>query len=589
MCLRYHMDRVARDHAPTNLFRQAPTIHFQPEETGDGLKVLKSREKKVITLDIGPFRARETVMCDASGRVYYSNQLRALTPFRCTYGYDVLVYVGRALFIQHHSEQQIVKDLGEKNVSISLRQVGYLGGKFIAYLAMAHHQSRERLKKAMISRGGYILHLDGTCEGDSPHLFAGMDGLAGIVLGSIKLPSEKSDLIIPFLRRIKREYGEPIALVHDMGKGILAAVDAVFKGIPDFICHFHFLRDIGKDLFETEYAMIRNQLRKHKIRPLLGKKLKELRKTAEKNPEAVCMLARGIDGGRIDSSVMEKMPDLAACAMVHWTLDTSVLDGYGFPFDCPHLILYQRLKSLRDMVNAGRIKTKALLRLLKPLNQVVEDPTLKKAARKVEKKVQTFKKLRESLAIAIPQGRQGLNDDGGEKEMKTIEEKVKGFRLEFITEKDYDGMIRQIDKYWEKLFADPVTVNTPEGQIVIQPQRTNNTMERFFRDLKRGSRKRSGTISLNKALKFLLADTPLVKNLDNAEYVEILLDGCSTLEERFSRIDSNVVVERLRAERKGKQQITMEMRKIIRHPDLPERLTQFLTESNVDANRRLRP
>jgi hypothetical protein len=226
---------------------------------------------------------------------------------------------------------------------------------------------------------------------------------------------------------------------------------------------------------------------------------------------------------------------------------------------------------------------------LKPLNQVVEDPTLKKAARKMEKKVQTFKKLRESLAIAIPQGRQGLNDDGGEKEMKTIEEKVKGFRLEFITEKDYDGMIRQIDKYWEKLFADPVTVNTPEGQIVIQPQRTNNTMERFFRDLKRGSRKRSGTISLNKALKFLLADTPLVKNLDNAEYVEILLDGCSTLEERFSRIDSNVVVERLRAERKGKQQITMEMRKIIRHPDLPERLTQFLTESNVDANRRLRP
>ncbi len=64
--------------------------------------------------------------------------------------------------------------------------------------------------------------------------------------------------------------------------------------------------------------------------------------------------------------------------------------------------------------------------------------------------------------------------------------------------------------------------------------------------------------------KFLLADTPLVKNLDHAEYVEILLDGCSTMEERFSRIDSNVVVERLRAERKGKHQVAMEMRK--NHP-----------------------
>ncbi len=49
------------------------------------------------------------------------------------------------------------------------------------------------------------------------------------------------------------------------------------------------------------------------------------------------------------------------------------------------------------------------------------------------------------------------------------------------------------------------------------------------------------------------------------------------------------IMERLRAERKGQQQVAMEMRKIIWRPDLPERLTQFLTESNVDANRRLRP
>jgi hypothetical protein len=41
-----------------------------------------------------------------------------------------------------------------------------------------------------------------------------------------------------------------------MGKGILAAVAAVFKDVPDFICHFHFLRDIGKDLFEEQYVTI---------------------------------------------------------------------------------------------------------------------------------------------------------------------------------------------------------------------------------------------------------------------------------------------------------------------------------------------
>jgi hypothetical protein len=101
----------------------------------------------------------------------------------------------------------------------------------------------------MALRGGYILHLDGTCEGDSPNLFSGMDGIARIILDNVKLPSEKTELLIPFLRRIKRHYGDPLALVHDMGHGLMAAIDVVFPGVQDFICHFHFLRDIGKDSF----------------------------------------------------------------------------------------------------------------------------------------------------------------------------------------------------------------------------------------------------------------------------------------------------------------------------------------------------
>jgi hypothetical protein len=32
-----------------------------------------------------------------------------------------------------------------------------------------------------------------------------------------------------------------------MGVGIMASVKEVFPGVPDFICHFHFLRDLGKN------------------------------------------------------------------------------------------------------------------------------------------------------------------------------------------------------------------------------------------------------------------------------------------------------------------------------------------------------
>ena len=553
--------------------------------------MLKSREKNVITLDIGAFRARETILHNAEGTVYHSRQLRALTPYRATYGYDVLVYVGRALFVRCHSEQQIIEDLGLKNVLISQREIGFLGKKFIAYLAIAHQQSRQRLKAHMALRGGYILHMDGTCEGDSPHLFTGIDGIANIVLDNIKLPSEKAELIIPFLRRIKRQYGEPIALVHDMGQGILSAVKTVFNGIPDFICHFHFLRDIGKDLFEKDYSKIRTRFKKHKIRGVLRQKAKALEKIINDDPKAVCQLLSSLDNGQMDPSLLHSMPVMAAYAMIHWAFDTSdQLDGYGFPFDCPHLIFSQRLTAIHGFVSrysaCGRyraINNRALLSLWRPLTKVIEDQQLTRAASHMKEKMDKFKKLRKALAIAVPEAKKGLNDDGLDVDIKSIEEKITKFRKEIMDDETcwqknaYKKMIEQIDKYWEKLFADPITVNTPNGQVTIQPQRTNNILERFFRDFKRGRRKKSGTISLNRTLRSILADTPLVKNLENPEYMKILLDGCGTLEECFAKIGANIVTERMKSEQNGNERINPEMKKIIRLPDLPERMIALLT------------
>ena len=71
----------------------------------------------------------------------------------------------------------------------------------------------------------------------------------------------------------------------------------------------------------------------------------------------------------------------------------------------------------------------------------------------------------------------------------------------------------------------------------------------------------------------MLTDTPLIKNLDNKEYIEAILDGNDTLEERFEKIDSNMVIEKLKAEQKLYGKISPEMNKIIQRPDLPEELT----------------
>ena len=184
-----------------------------------------------------------------------------------------------------------------------------------------------------------------------------------------------------------------------MGKGILSAVSSVFKDIPDFICHFHFLRDIGKDLFEKEYAIIRKRLKTHKIRAVVRRKANELDKIIGEDPEALGHLWGGIESGCVDGTAANKMPAMAAYAMAHWTFDKSELEGYGFPFDCPHLIFYQRLKKLRDLLNAQCIRDRSLSKLWQPLTKVVEDQQLKRAASQMQKKVKMFKKLREALCI----------------------------------------------------------------------------------------------------------------------------------------------------------------------------------------------
>ncbi len=136
-------------------------------------------------------------------------------------------------------------------------------------------------------------------------------------------------------------------------------------------------------------------------------------------------------------------------------------------------------------------------------------------------------------------------------------------------------MIQQIDTYWKNLFADPIPVDTSNGRIFIQPQRTNNILERFFRDFKRRNRNKSGTLSF-KTLKTILSDTLLVKNLDNEQYLSTILDGCNTLEERFVKIDSKMVVEELKKAKEKSETIHPQLKEIIRESDFMEKLSPLL-------------
>jgi len=117
-------------------------------------------------MSIGPFIAHETYLhCPLHGKVHRSEDLQRLVPFKCTYGYDVLVHVGKSLFLRSMNEQAIKKELQLTATNISESEIRYLGQKFIAYLTICHYQSQLKLRLKMAQNGGYILHIDGTCEG----------------------------------------------------------------------------------------------------------------------------------------------------------------------------------------------------------------------------------------------------------------------------------------------------------------------------------------------------------------------------------------------------------------------------------------
>jgi hypothetical protein len=404
---------------------------------GGPLKVKKTQIKRVVSL-AGVYIARRIVRnCDHCGRVFEDPALRRWVAHRCNTAWDVLVFVGGRLFEDCRSIGQVRAELLARDVPLSDSQITKLDRKFILYLALAHRRATPRIKQAMARLGGYILNLDAVHQDDAPALMSGIDGLSRLVLANVKVPSEHAEGIIPFLEKIKSHYGDPIACVHDMGTGICKAVAAVFADSHDFICHFYFLRDAGKDLLEPAYRQLRSCLRRHAVSTRLS---------------ALARQARQALADRL-------------LTLVDW------LPGL--------------LQTLRGENAAGN---RLFLHLPRKVLEVAGDPLFEQTVDELRWRCELFDQLRRRMRIAVAGGRDGLNDGGCQSTMSGIRDGVVRFRRRLENDPKLasdplcNKMAEQIDKYPDKLFADPIQVQTPSGPATVYPQSTNNILEQSFPD-----------------------------------------------------------------------------------------------------------
>ena len=76
----------------------------------------------------------------------------------------------------------------------------------------------------------------------------------------------------------------------------------------------------------------------------------------------------------------------------------------------------------------------------------------------------------------------------------------------------------------------------------------------------------------------MLANTPLVKNLENPEYLKIILNGKTSLAKRFAEIDAKIVREELKKSQESLERIPAKIKALIKKPDLPEMIVNLFAK-----------
>ena len=77
-------------------------------------------------------------------------------------------------------------------------------------------------------------------------------------------------------------------------------------------------------------------------------------------------------------------------------------------------------------------------------------------------------------------------------------------------------------------------------------------------------------------LRTILAETPLVRNLQNHHYMGILLNGKASLEELFAGIDTDTLRDAFRKAQDSPERIPAKLKSLIAMPDFPEKLATIV-------------
>ncbi|HEY6407902.1 MAG TPA: ISNCY family transposase, partial [Ktedonobacteraceae bacterium] len=172
------------------------------------------------------------------------------------FGLDIIALIGALRYEGHRSVPEIHQELRKRGVIIAERTVTNLLARY-EELVTLHLSDRTRLRERLTTQRHIILALDGL-QPDVGHevLWVLRDCISGEVLVARSLLGATENDLVPLLEEaagICQELAISIAgVITDGQRSIRNAVAHVLPGVPHQLCHFHYLREAAKPVYEAD-------------------------------------------------------------------------------------------------------------------------------------------------------------------------------------------------------------------------------------------------------------------------------------------------------------------------------------------------
>src|SRR4051812_17429096 len=230
------------------------------------------------------------------------------------FGLDVIATVGRLRYVEHRSTPEIHHELTRRGVVVAVRTVTNLLDRYDELRALATADPK-RLEPLLRHQSRVILAIDGL-QPDVGHevLWVLRDCLSGEILLAKSLLSSTAPDLAGLITEVQKALPVPITgVISDGQESIRKAVARALSGVPHQLCHFHYLREAAKPIYEADrHAKKELKKRVRGIRPIERQAEKE---TAPNQDDEEAEIVRGYCAAVRAALTDDGSPPLAASGL----------------------------------------------------------------------------------------------------------------------------------------------------------------------------------------------------------------------------------------------------------------------------------